>query len=105
LTRQAGQVKKGDVEQKKSTSFSKEAQAEFRRKELQKLEALKADIEKMIEQSRRNWRSSKSKCCSTLLRKVCAYKLSMSRTGLCLIPVAQTSNPTPEKFCARSASH
>ena len=51
LTRQAGQVKRGDVEGKKSTSFSKEAQAEFRRKELQKLEALKADIEKMIEQS------------------------------------------------------
>ena len=51
LTRQAGQVKKGDVEAKKSTSFSKEAQAEFRRQEKQKLEALKADIEKMIEQS------------------------------------------------------
>ncbi len=51
LTRQAGQVKKGDVEAKKTTSFSKEAQAEFRRKEKERLEALKADIEKMIEQS------------------------------------------------------
>jgi len=51
LTRQAGQVKKGDVEAKKTTSFSKEAQAEFRRKEQERLEALKADIEKMIEQS------------------------------------------------------
>lgn len=51
LTRQAGQVKRGDVEAKKSTSFSKEAQAEFRRKELERLETLKADIEKMIEKS------------------------------------------------------
>ena len=51
LTRQAGQVKRGDVEAKKTTSFSKEAQAEFRRKEQQSLETLKADIEKMIEQS------------------------------------------------------
>ncbi len=51
LTRQAGQVKKGDVEVKKSTSFSKEAQLEFRRKEQERLESLKADIEKMIEQS------------------------------------------------------
>ncbi len=49
LTRQTGQVKQGEVEKKKSTSFSKEAQAEFRRKEAQKLESLKADIEKMIE--------------------------------------------------------
>src|SRR5574343_305458 len=51
LTRQAGQVKRGDVETKKSTSFSKEAQVEFRRKEQERLEYLKADIEKMIEQS------------------------------------------------------
>lgn len=51
LTRQSGQVKKGDVEAKKTTSFSKEAQAEFRRKELERLETLKADIEKMIEKS------------------------------------------------------
>ena len=51
LTRQAGQVKRGDVENKKTTSFSKEAQAEFRRKEQERLETLKADIEKMIEQS------------------------------------------------------
>lgn len=51
LTRQSGQVKRGDVEVKKTTSFSKEAQAEFRRKERERLELLKADIEKMIEQS------------------------------------------------------
>jgi chemotaxis protein MotB len=51
LTRQSGQVKRGDVEAKKSTTFSKEAQAEFRRKEQERLETLKADIEKMIEQS------------------------------------------------------
>ena len=51
LTRQSGQVKRGDVEAKKSTSFSKEAQAEFRRKEQERLESLKASIEKMIEQS------------------------------------------------------
>jgi chemotaxis protein MotB len=51
LTRQTGQVKQGEVEKKKTTSFSKEAQAEFRRKETQKLETLKADIEKMIEKS------------------------------------------------------
>ncbi len=51
LTRQAGQVKKGDVQASKTTSFSKEAKAEARRQEAQKLEALKADIEKMIEQS------------------------------------------------------
>ena len=51
LTRQSGQVKKGDVEAKKSTSFSKEAQLEFRRKEQERLENLKAQIEKMIEQS------------------------------------------------------
>ena len=50
LTRQSGQVKKGDVEAKKTT-FSKEAQLEFRRKEQERLELLKADIEKMIEQS------------------------------------------------------
>lgn len=51
LTRQSGQVKRGDIEAKKSTTFSKEAQAEFRRKEQERLESLKADIEKMIEQS------------------------------------------------------
>ncbi|OMG56776.1 flagellar motor protein MotB [Azonexus hydrophilus] len=50
LTRQSGQVKKGDVEAKKTT-FSKAAQQEFRRKEQERLELLKADIEKMIEQS------------------------------------------------------
>ncbi len=47
LTRQAGQVKNGDVP-KKETSFSKEAQLEQARKEKEKLEFLKADIEKMI---------------------------------------------------------
>lgn len=51
LTRQAGQVKKGEVEAKKATSFSKEAQLEFRRKEREQFEALKADIEKMIEKT------------------------------------------------------
>lgn len=51
LTRQSGQVKRGDIEAKKSTSFSKEAQAEFRRMEQERLESLKRDIEKMIEQS------------------------------------------------------
>ncbi|MCK6390986.1 MAG: flagellar motor protein MotB [Azonexus sp.] len=51
LTRQSGQVKRGDVEAKKSTSFSKEAQLEFRRKERERLELLKSDIEKMIEQT------------------------------------------------------
>ena len=51
LTRQAGQVKRGEIEAKKSTTFSKEAQAEFRRKEQERLETLKADIEKMIEKS------------------------------------------------------
>lgn len=50
LTRQSGQVKKGDVEAKR-TSFSKEAKLEFQRKERERLELLKADIEKMIEQS------------------------------------------------------
>lgn len=51
LTRQTGQVKRGDVDAKKTTSFSKEAQADFRRKEQASLESLKANIEKMIEQS------------------------------------------------------
>ena len=51
LTRQSGQVKRGEVEAKKTTSFSKEAQLEFQRKERERLEVLKADIEKMIEQS------------------------------------------------------
>ena len=48
LTRQSGQVKKGDVEAKKTT-FSKEAQLEFRRKEQERLALLKAEIEQMIE--------------------------------------------------------
>lgn len=51
LTRQAGQVKRGDVEVRKSTSFSKEAQQEFRRREQERLESLKKEIEQMIEQS------------------------------------------------------
>jgi chemotaxis protein MotB len=51
LTRQSGQVKKGDVEAKKTTSFSKEAQLEFRRKEQERLALLKAEIEQMIEGS------------------------------------------------------
>ncbi|WP_234084712.1 flagellar motor protein MotB [Azonexus sp. R2A61] len=51
LTRQAGQVKKGDIEAQRTTSFSKEAQLEFQRKERERLENLKADIEKMITQS------------------------------------------------------
>ncbi|MCL2344623.1 MAG: flagellar motor protein MotB [Desulfobulbus sp.] len=51
LTRQAGQVKQGDVDVKKSTSFSKEAKLEFQRQEAARLEALKAEIERLIEQS------------------------------------------------------
>ena len=51
LTRQSGQVKRGEVEVRKETSFSKEAQLEFRRQERQRLEALKAEIEKMIADS------------------------------------------------------
>ena len=51
LTRQSGQVKKGDVEAKKTTTFSKEAQLEFRRKEKERLALLKAEIEQMIENS------------------------------------------------------
>ncbi len=51
LTRQAGQVKQGDVDVKKTTSFSKEAQLEFQRQEQARLSALKAEIERMIEQS------------------------------------------------------
>ena len=51
LTRQSGQVKQGDIESKRETSFSKEAQAEFRRREREQLEALKSRIEKMITES------------------------------------------------------
>ncbi|HEX6735473.1 MAG TPA: flagellar motor protein MotB [Azonexus sp.] len=51
LTRQSGQVKQGDIEVKRNTAYAKEAQREFQRKEQERLEALKADIEKMIEQS------------------------------------------------------
>lgn len=51
LTRQSGQVKRGEVESKRVTSFSKEAQLESRRKEQEQLEVLKVQIEKMIEQT------------------------------------------------------
>ena len=47
LTRQAGQVKKGDVD-RRETSFSKEAEMERKRQERQQLEALKNRIEQMI---------------------------------------------------------
>lgn len=51
LTRQTGQVKRGEIETKKETSFSKEAQLEYQRQERQRLEALKSEIEKMIAES------------------------------------------------------
>lgn len=50
LTRQTGQVKQGQVKGRE-TSFSKEAQLEIARKEKEKLESLKKQIEKMIEES------------------------------------------------------
>lgn len=49
LTRQAGQVMRGDVESRKSSP--RDAEREFLRQEAARLEALKADIERMIEQS------------------------------------------------------
>jgi len=49
LTRQAGQVKQGDIEAKKRSQALKETNAEFRRKEQQMLEDLKRKIEKVIE--------------------------------------------------------
>lgn len=51
LTRQAGQVKQGDIESQKRTYFAKETNAEFRRKERESLENLKSQIEKMISDS------------------------------------------------------
>jgi chemotaxis protein MotB len=51
LTRQAGQVKRGDIETDKKTYFAKEANAEFKRKERESLENLKSQIEKMISDS------------------------------------------------------
>lgn len=48
LTRSSGQVKRGEIDSKKRSQVSKEAQAEFRRQEQERLETLKADIEKMI---------------------------------------------------------
>lgn len=51
LSRQAGQVKRGDIEGKRAIASSKDAEREFRRKEKERLEALKGDIEKMINQS------------------------------------------------------
>ncbi len=50
LTRQAGQVKAGQVKARE-TSFSKEAQMEAMRREKEKLEMIKKKIEEMIEQS------------------------------------------------------
>jgi chemotaxis protein MotB len=51
LTRQAGQVKKGDTEAEKKQYTLKETNAEFRRKERESLENLKSQIEKMISES------------------------------------------------------
>ena len=51
LTRQAGQVKQGDIESQKKTYFAKETNAEFKRKERESLENLKSQIEKMIQDS------------------------------------------------------
>jgi chemotaxis protein MotB len=51
LTRQSGQVKNGDIETPKKTYVSRETNAEFRRKEKESLENLKAQIEKMISES------------------------------------------------------
>lgn len=47
LTRQAGQVKKGDIK-RRETTFSKEAEMERKRQERQQLEELKGRIEQMI---------------------------------------------------------
>ena len=48
LTRQAGQVKKGDAETKDKRFVQKEASLEFQRKERESLEELKGRIEKAI---------------------------------------------------------
>src|SRR5574343_226663 len=47
LTRQSGQVKRGEVDTEKKTYFAKETNAEFRGKEQESLENLKSQIEKM----------------------------------------------------------
>lgn len=49
LTRQSGQVKKGDLESKVKTYALKETNAEFKRKEREMLGELKSRIEAMIE--------------------------------------------------------
>ncbi len=48
LTRQAGQVKKGEIETKEKRFVQKEATLEFQRKERESLEELKGRIEKAI---------------------------------------------------------
>ena len=57
LTRQPGQVKRGDVEQNSDPFFSG-ISGRICRQEQERLETLKLEIEKMIEQSP-SWRSSK----------------------------------------------
>lgn len=51
LTKQAGQVKKGDVESDKKEYSLKATNAEFRRKERESLESLKDKIQKVISDS------------------------------------------------------
>lgn len=51
LTKQAGQVKKGDVESEKKEYSLKATNAEFRRKERESLESLKDKIQKVISDS------------------------------------------------------
>ncbi len=51
LTRNTGQMKKGDTDVKKEIMASREAQKEFRRQERQKLEALMGEIGKMIKEN------------------------------------------------------
>jgi len=48
LTRQAGQVKQGDIQSERKSYVTKETTAEFKRQEQASLEALKDKIEKMI---------------------------------------------------------
>jgi chemotaxis protein MotB len=51
LTRQAGQVKSGDIQAEKKSYVTKEVNSEFKRQEKESLEKLKAEIEKMIAES------------------------------------------------------
>lgn len=51
LTRNTGQMKKGDTDTKREVLASREAQKEFRRQERMKLEGLKAGLEKMIDEN------------------------------------------------------